>query len=414
MNIFKSADILIPNKDQDFSKWSVVACDQYTSEPRYWDEVKEFVGNAPSTLNITFPEVFLEDNDGDERIKNINATMEKYVSDGIFEELKDSYIYVERTQSDGKVRHGLIGMIDLEEYDYSKGSTSAVRATEGTIIERIPPRQRIRKNATLELPHIMMLVDDIDNLIIAPLKNHTETMRKVYDFTLMQNSGKIKGYLLTDTLKAQVNSELDKLEAKKREEDSVSPLIFAVGDGNHSLATAKTCWEELKKNGADKNSHPARYALVELVNLYDDALVFEPIHRVVFDVDPKNLMHELENYYSELSYNDNGGQEIRYCYGDTKGAVYIKDGKSNLAIGTIQAFIDDYIKEFGGRVDYIHGENVVCELAKAKNTIGFMVDGMDKRDLYPTVIKDGSLPRKTFSMGEAADKRFYLEAKKIK
>ncbi|MBQ7573878.1 MAG: DUF1015 domain-containing protein [Clostridia bacterium] len=414
MNIFKSADILIPNKEQDFSKWSVVACDQYTSEPRYWDEVKDFVGNAPSTLNITFPEVFLEGNDGDERIKNINATMEKYVSDGIFEELKDSYIYVERTQSDGKVRHGLIGMIDLEEYDYNKGSTSAVRATEGTIIERIPPRQRIRKNATLELPHIMMLVDDIDNLIIAPLKNHTDNMRKVYDFTLMQNSGKIKGWLLTDTLKAQVNSELDKLEAKKREEDSVSPLIFAVGDGNHSLATAKTCWEELKKNGADKNSHPARYALVELVNLYDDALVFEPIHRVVFDVDPKNLMHELENYYSELSYNDNGGQEIRYCYGETKGTVYIKDGKSNLAIGTIQAFIDDYIKEFGGRVDYIHGENVVCELAKAKNTIGFMVDGMDKRDLYPTVIKDGSLPRKTFSMGEAQDKRFYLEAKKIK
>lgn len=414
MNIFKSADILIPNKEQDFSKWSVVACDQYTSEPQYWVDVKEFVGDAPSTLNITFPEVFLEDDDGDERIKNINATMEKYVSDGIFEELKDSYIYVERTQSDGKVRHGLIGMIDLEEYDYNKGSTSAVRATEGTIIERIPPRQRIRKNATLELPHIMMLVDDIDNLIIAPLKNHTEMMRKVYDFTLMQNSGKIKGYLLTDTLKAQVNGELDKLETKKRKEDSISPLIFAVGDGNHSLATAKTCWEELKKNGADKNSHPARYALVELVNLYDDALVFEPIHRVVFDVDPENLMHELENYYSEISYADNGGQEIRYCYGDTKGTVYIKDGKSNLAIGTIQAFIDDYIKKFGGRVDYIHGENVVCELAKAKNTIGFMVDGMNKRDLYPTVIKDGSLPRKTFSMGEAADKRFYLEAKKIK
>ena len=340
--------------------------------------------------------------------------MEKYISDGIFEELKDSYIYVERTQSDGKVRHGLVGMIDLEEYDYNKGSTSAVRATEGTIIERIPPRQRIRKNAALELPHIMMLVDDIDNLIIKPLKNHTDSMRKVYDFTLMQNSGKIKGWLLNDTLKAQVDAELDKLESKKRKEDSISPLIFAVGDGNHSLATAKTCWEELKINGADKNSHPARYALVELVNLYDDALVFEPIHRVVFDVDPKHLMNELENYYSKLSYTDNGGQKIRYCHGDTKGTVYIKDGKSNLAIGSIQTFIDDYIKKFGGRVDYIHGENVVNELSKDKNTIGFMVDGMDKRDLYPTVIKDGSLPRKTFSMGEAADKRFYLEAKRIK
>ena len=419
MDIFKSADILIPKEDTDFSKWSVVACDQYTSEPEYWTDVKNIVGDEISTLNMIFPEVYLENDGADERIAAINKTMGEYVDNGVFEELKDAYIYVEREQSDGKIRRGVVGMVDLDAYDYSKGSQSPVRATEGTIIERIPPRQRVRRNAPLELPHIMLLADDINNEIIAPLADKTDGMRKIYDFKLMKDSGHIKGWLIDGAAKSDFEAALDDLESRKNAEkltDGKKPLIFAVGDGNHSLATAKSCWEELKQTLTPEQAktHPARYALCELVNLYDDALVFEPIHRVVFDIDPKKFMDALFDYYPDASYDNNGGQEIRYVYGDKSGTVYIKNGKSNISVGSIQAFIDDYIAENGGRVDYIHGEDVTKKLATKDCSIGFMVDAMEKTDLYPTVIADGSLPRKTFSMGEAADKRFYLEAKRIK
>lgn len=419
MDIFKTADILIPKQDKDFSKWSVVACDQYTSEPEYWTDVKGIVGNDTSTLNMIFPEVYLEDDGADERIAAINKTMGEYLSSGVFEELKDAYIYVEREQSDGKIRCGVVGMVDLDAYDYSKGSQSPVRATEGTILERIPPRQRVRRNAPLELPHIMLLADDINNEIIAPLADKTGEMRKIYDFKLMKGSGHIKGWLIDGAAKAEFDAALDALLARKNAEtlpDGKRPLIFAVGDGNHSLATAKSCWEELKQTLTDEEaeSHPARYALCELVNLYDSALVFEPIHRAVFDIEPEKMMNALFEYYPNASYDNNGGQEIRYAYGNNEGTVYIKDGKSNIPVGSIQAFIDDYLSKNGGRVDYIHGEGVTKKLAAADGCIGFMVGAMDKTELYPTVIADGSLPRKTFSMGEAADKRFYLEAKRIK
>ena len=419
MDIFKSADILIPKEGTDFSKWSVVACDQYTSEPEYWADVKNIVGDSVSTLNMIFPEVYLEDDGADERIAAINKTMGEYLSGGVFEELKDAYIYVEREQSDGKIRRGVVGMVDLDAYDYSKDSQSPVRATEGTIIERIPPRQRVRRNAPLELPHIMLLAEDINNEIIAPLVDKTGELRKIYDFKLMQDSGHIKGWLIGGAAKSEFDAALDALLMRKNAEklpDGKRPLIFAVGDGNHSLATAKSCWEELKKTLTPEQaqSHPSRYALCELVNLYDSALVFEPIHRVVFDIEPSSMMNALFEYYPEASHEKNGGQEIRYVYGDKSGTVYIKGGKSNIPVGSIQAFIDDYISQNGGRVDYIHGEDVTKRLAASDGAIGFMVDAMDKTDLYPTVIADGSLPRKTFSMGEAADKRFYLEAKKIK
>lgn len=414
MNIFKSADILIPKKD--FSKWTVVACDQYTSEPEYWEKVKDYVKDTPSAYNIIFPEVYLEDGDGSERIKNINSTMEKYLEDGIFEELKDSYVYVERIQSDGELRHGLVGAIDLEEYDFNKCSKSAVRATEGTILERIPPRQRIRENAALELPHILMLVDDDKNEIIGEAETKKDSLRVLYDFDLMENSGHIKGYLVTGEVKDRINKRLDELETRKKTGTNDDALIFAVGDGNHSLATAKSCWEEIKKDLTDdeKENHPARFALVELVNLYDDAIVFEPIHRVVFDVEPQKMAEEFYKFYSLNDTFEKDGQKVTYLYDDTEKTVYIKDGQTNLAVGSTQNFIDYYIEKFGGRVDYIHGEDVVRTLSKKGNTMGFLFDGMDKKELYPTVINDGSLPRKTFSMGEAADKRFYLEAKRIK
>lgn len=419
MAIFKPADILLP-ENADFTKWSVVACDQYTSERDYWEDVKNIVGESPSTLNIIFPEAYLEDGDGEERIKNINKEMENYLNDGLFKEYKDSFIYVKRTQPNGKTRHGVVGMIDLEEYDFSKGSQSKIRATEGTIIERIPPRQRIRRNAILELPHILILIDDRDKAVVEPLEDKIDDFEKVYDFDLMKNSGHITGYLVDETSKNNILKNIEKLgdvalfEEKYGVKDK-GVLMFAAGDGNHSLATAKSCWEEIKQNLSDDEikTHPARYALVELMNIHDDAFEFEPIQRVIFDTEPKKLLDALVSYY-DASYEDNGGQKIDYTYGKNEGSIYVTKTDSNLPVGTLQKFLDKYLEENGGKIDYIHGNDVVRNLAMQDNTIGFMVGAMEKNDLFTTVIKDGSLPRKTFSMGEAADKRFYLECRKVK
>lgn len=419
MAIFKPADILIP-QNVDFEKWSVVACDQYTSEREYWEDVKSIVGDSPSTLNLVFPEVYLEDGDGDERIKRINAVMDEYLEKGIFRELKDTFIYVKRTQPNGKTRHGIVGKLDLEEYDFSKGSQSKVRATEGTIIERIPPRQCIRKNAPLEVPHILILIDDRENSVVEPLESKIDSFEKIYDFDLMKNSGHIVGYNVNEDAKADILSAIEKLGDKdvfeaKYGVTGKGVLMFAAGDGNHSLATAKTCWEEIKKTltAEEAKTHPARFALVELMNIHDETLEFEPIQRVIFDTEPKKLLDALVNCYN-ASYEDNGGQRIDYTYQGNEESIYITETDSNLPVGTLQKFLDTYLAENGGKIDYIHGNDVVRNLAKEDNTIGFMVDSMEKNDLFTTVIKDGSLPRKTFSMGEAADKRFYLECKKIR
>ncbi|MBQ6558737.1 MAG: DUF1015 domain-containing protein [Clostridia bacterium] len=419
MAVFKAADILIP-QNVDFTKWSVVACDQYTSEPEYWEDVKNIVGGNPSTLNIIYPEVYLEEENSENRIKNINETMQRYLDDGLFLETLDSIIYTERTQSDGRTRKGIIGMLDLDEYDFSKGSQSMIRATEGTIIERIPPRQRVRRGAPLELPHIIMLIDDRTKSIIEPLAEKTERFERLYDFDLMKNGGHLKGYLVDEVVKQEILGEIEKLGDKAAFEEKYNVkdkgvLMFAAGDGNHSLATAKSCWEEIKKTLSDKEkeNHPARFALVEVMNIHDDALEFEPIQRVIFDVDGEKLLEAFKAYY-ETSDTDNGGQRVDYVVNGREGSVYIKNPSSNLPVGSLQNFLDKYLAENGGRIDYIHGNDVVRSLAKEPNTIGFMVDAMEKNDLFLTVIKDGSLPRKTFSMGEAQDKRFYLECKKIK
>lgn len=419
MSIFNSADILLP-QNIDFSKWSVVACDQYSSEPEYWKRAKEIAGDSPSTLNIIYPETYLNEADGDKRIENINFTMEKYLDDGVFTEYKDSLIYVERTQKNGKIRRGIVGTIDLESYDYSVGSTSLVRATEGTIISRIPPRQKIRRNAPLELPHILMLADDRKKEIIEPLADITDKLTKVYDFELMQGGGHIKGWLLDDVSKHNVLAKVEKLENaeefnSKYGIENKSVLAIAVGDGNHSLATAKACWEEIKPTltEEEKKTHPARFALAELENLHDDALEFEPIHRVIFGVEPEKVVEALRKYYPQATETDNGGQKIIITYQGTQKIVYIKEAPLNLAVGTFQKFMDEYLTENNGEIDYIHGVDVVKSLTKAENTIGFIFDGMEKNDLFTTVIFDGALPRKTFSMGEAYDKRFYLEAKRI-
>ncbi len=347
--------------------------------------------------------------------------MDKYVRDGIFEEYKDALFYVERTQSDGKTRSGIIGTVDLEEYNFNKGSQSAIRATEGTIIERIPPRRRIRINAPLELPHILMLIDDRKKEVVESVKAKSDSYKKLYDFELMEGSGSLKGWLISDEDKKAVLDGIKALEDKSAFEEKYGVkdkdvLVIAVGDGNHSLATAKTCWEEIKEGltPEERENHPARYALVELMNIHDEAIEFEPIQRVIFNVEPQKLMDAFMAYYPGASFEDNGGQQIRYTYQGNEGTVYVKDAPSNLSVGTLQKFLDEYLKENGGEIDYIHGDDVVRKLTEAQGTIGFMVDKMEKNDLFTTVIKDGALPRKTFSMGEAQDKRFYLECKKIR
>lgn len=416
--VFSPGQILLPKSGTDMTKWSVVACDQYTSEPEYWNAVTSFVGSSPSTLHLTFPEIYLEEQGSEDRIPKINETMLSYINSGVFSEAKPKYIYVERTQRDGKVRHGLMGVVDLEEYDYMPGSQSKIRATEGTVLERIPPRVKIRENAYLEIPHIMLLIDDRDKSVIEPLAESKDTLDTAYDFTLMQDSGSIKGYFVSEAEEARIDNALAKLAdpcafEKKYGVASKGVLQFAVGDGNHSLATAKECWRRIKENlsPAECTTHPARYALCELVNLYDTSLEFEAIHRVVFDVDADKMYNELSKYY-ELS--DDAEQFFDMITSNGVRRIGISNPKSNLAVGSLQKFIDDYIKENGGRVDYIHGEDVVLRLGYQNGNVGFILPTIDKSDLFPTVICDGVLPRKTFSMGHAWDKRFYLEARAIK
>lgn len=414
---FHSADILIP-KDCDMHKWSVIACDQYTSEPEYWDEVSATVGNAPSTLNLILPELYLEQDGVAQRIDNIHSAMDKYLADGIFTEYKDAMVYVERVQSNGILRQGIVGAIDLEKYDFSKGSTSEVRATEATVIERIPPRIKVRQGAPLELPHIMILIDDPGNTVIEPLAKTVSDDSKLYDFELMQNGGSIKGWLVDKSAQENIDKALCALAdpdtfCKKYGLSNTPVLLYAMGDGNHSLATAKEFYEQLKKANPDKDfsNHPARYALAEIVNLHSDALKFEAIHRLVYDVDCEDLLTKLSEAL-ELSDAESSQYVITYCDG-TEAKEYIHKQTSNLSVGSLQNFLDGYIKANGGKIDYIHGADTVKSLADKHSGIAFILPDMDKSQLFPTVIKDGALPRKTFSMGHAEDKRFYIEARKI-
>lgn len=418
MRTFDKANILIP-KNTDFSKWSVVACDQYTSQPDYWERVEKYVGEFPSSLKIVYPEIYLNREDKEKRIENINNEMKKYLDDEIFEEYKNSLVLVERTQRNGKTRYGIVGQIDLEEYDFSVGSTSKIRATEGTVLDRIPPRVQIRENAALELPHVIMLIDDRKKTVIEVLKKNISNFKKIYDFDLQENSGHLKGYLIDEISAENALDAIDKLSDEKAFEEKYnvnkSVLHFAVGDGNHSLATAKTCWENIKVGLTEKEreNHPARFALVELMNIHDDALEFEPIHRAVFNIEPEKLIEAFLNFYAGAELVDNGGQKIDFCYKDNQGSIYIKNAPSNLAVGTLGKFLDDYVKKVGGEIDYIHGLETVKMLSKKDNTIAFILPNMRKNQLFETVILDGSLPRKTFSMGEAEDKRFYLECKSV-
>ena len=424
--------VYLPKPGTDLKKWAVIACDQFTSEPEYWNDVEKIVGDAPSTLNLTFPEVHLEKEGGDQRIQNIQATMRKYMDDGVLQP-RDGLIYVERTVA-GKTRKGVVLCLDLEAYDYNKGSSSLIRATEGTIVDRLPPRIKIREGAAMELPHILVLIDDPNRTVIEPLSAAKAKLEKIYDFDLMLDSGHLAGYAVSEEFENKVVEALrglakpETFAAKYGIGKDQPVLLFAMGDGNHSLATAKAIWEKMKPQvGMD---HPSRYALVEIENVHDEGLEFEPIHRVLFNL-KKDLFAELKKTFGDnFSYTevasgeamiqkvdsaDGQKQAIGLVGGGQKfGVIEIAHASSNLAVGTIQSFIDSFLKDGGAeKVDYVHGEDVVERLALQAGNVGFYLAGMHKSDLFKTVILDGALPRKTFSMGEAREKRFYMEARKI-
>lgn len=416
---FESAEILLPDFNQiNGTQWAVVACDQYTSEPDYWKNAEEIVGDSPSTLSMILPEVYLSETA--RRVPIINESMKEILKTHLISH-PDSMILLARTQSDGKIRKGLIGAVDLECYDYRKGSDSLIRATEGTVLERIPPRVAIRRDAPLELPHVMLLIDDDRRTVIEPLLTECDGKAPLYDFDLMLGGGHVCAYALDAKQQAYAKEKLaeliapDAIKARYGNAD-LAPLLFAVGDGNHSLASAKAAYEEVKAaigEEAAKN-HPARYALAEVVNLHDDALGFEPIYRVVFHCDPKDLLSALKDYLSTLS-GDAAAQTMRCITLAEEFDLTAPHPVQQLTVGTLQGFLDLYAKEHPQmEVDYIHGEDSLRSLVKDDTTVGFLFEGMRKDELFRTVIYDGALPRKTFSMGHAPDKRYYLECRKIK
>ena len=420
-------EILVPAEGTDYSKWAVVACDQYTSEPEYWNEVESIVGDAPSTLRLTLPEIFLDKPGETDKIKAIRASMDQYLSDGTLRKLEPGCMLVKRT-AEGRSRIGLVIATDLEAYDFSKGSTSLTRATEGTVVERIPPRLRIREGAPIELPHILILIDDPDKTVIEPLVNAPQT--KVYDTDLMMNGGHIRGSFIKEADLAGAKDALSALFDKAVEKYGEGNVIFqAMGDGNHSLATAKTNWENLKKTltAEEAANHPARFALCEIENIHDDGIVFEPIHRVLFAkngqsgkdiVDETVALLAEQNGKAYLAESGTAVPEgvfaIPYLYGNKKGLVIVEEPANKLEVGALQNALDVMVKERKTcDIDYIHGTKAVETLSAQDGNAGFMLPAMDKFMLFPAVAADGALPRKTFSMGEANEKRYYIESRYI-
>jgi hypothetical protein len=426
-------EIQLPRAGTDLTKWAVIACDQFTSEPDYWRQVRELVGEAPSTLNLVLPEIELESPGKQDRIRQIQQSMHQYLHSGLLEG-REGIINVERRVG-GRIRKGLLLCLDLERYDYSRGSSSLIRATEGTIVDRLPPRMAIREGASLELPHILVLIDDPDRTVIEPIGVDTAERERLYDFDLMLGSGHLTGFGLRGPAQDAVIAALrnlanpDVFRSKYGLANQEPVLLFAMGDGNHSLATAKAVWEKMKPSVGMK--HPARYALVEVENVHDEGLEFEPIHRVLFGITVDlAALHShfganltLKNCASaqEMLHAVDSADSKKQIVGLVRGEgstrfslLEIANPTSNLAVGTLQAFLDDFLKQGGAsRIDYVHGSDVVERLGAQPGNAGFYLPHMSKSSLFKTVILDGALPRKTFSMGEAREKRFYMEARKI-
>ena len=424
--------LLMPREGIDLSKWAVIACDQYTSQPDYWNNADTIVGDAPSTLRLTLPEVYLEQPDVKERTAKIQDAMLRYQQDGTLTEYEPGMMLVERTTKSG-TRRGVVLSFDLEAYDYQAGSQSLIRPTEKTVVERIPPRLAVREGASLELPHIMLLIDDPDRKVIEPLFADKDAFRKAYDTDLMLDGGQLSGWFVhegkeTAALIERLNGLADPETFNKKYgltgEHAVLP--YAVGDGNHSMATAKANWERIKQDLSEeeRQDHPARFVLAEVVNIHDDSLEIEGIHRVLFHIHPREVFQAADDFFRL-----HGG--MAYC-GDPKSApstnvqsfpcmfhgeqvtLCIVDSPWALPVATLQNFLDDFLeKNPKSHIDYIHGADVVRELSQDARNMGFLLPDPAKEDLFRGVILDGVLPRKTFSMGEAQEKRYYMEARKI-
>ena len=399
-NALLPADILLP-QNVDMSKWAVVSCDQFTSEPKYWQALADYVGGEKSTLDLIFPEVYLGDND-EARIAKINATMEDYLFEGVFKTIKNSYVLVERTTASGVKRVGIIGAVDLEDFDFTANAKSVIRPTEGVVPSRIPPRLKIRENASLELPHIMLLVDDPDGSVIEKLYSEKDKFEKLYDFNLNMGGGSVKGYRV-DADSVNFSRLWDEDEQMQKYGEKTN-FILAVGDGNHSLATAKTYWDNLKKNLSDseRENHPARFALVEVNNVRSEGIIFEPIHRIVFGAG--------EEFVEYLKSSLSGDLKVKVVCSGKETYINVPS-LTPLAILEIQKAIDSYK---GVECDYIHGEEHLLAIEKEKGGVAIVMPKIEKGDLFKYVLKNGVLSRKAFSMGEAEEKRYYIEARKIK
>ncbi len=419
-------EILLPAEKTDMQKWAVIACDQYSSEPAYWRKAAEFIGDSPSTLNLIYPECYLEEENGEKRIGRIRASMNDYLKNTL-SSIGESFVLVKRTTPDSPERWGIVAALDLEAYDYSSDSKSLIRATEGTILDRIPPRKKIRLNAPLELPHIMVLINDQERSCFEPLQKKTEKLRKLYDFKLMFDSGHITGYHICDS--GDIENIVKSLESIKDRDNAQNPMLYAMGDGNHSLATAKSIWEDIKKklSDAEQEKHPARFALVELVNLYDTGIIFEPIHRVLFNTDPaaalKSFLSESGGTFSTCSTiqevssavsADPKTPTIGIISENIKGTVSLTPGPGLLPTGVVQDWLDIFLSpDSESSLDYIHGTDSTESLALEKNNMGILLPAIDKESFFDAIKRRGVLPRKTFSMGEAREKRFYIESRKI-
>ena len=429
----KIPEILLPIPEINLQKWAVVACDQFTSQPEYWNEVSDFVGDAPSTLHMILPEVWLNSPDVDQRIRRTQVAMQQYLSAGLLAG-HQGMILVEREAS-GKTRTGLMLALDLEAYDYHRGSQTLIRATEGTILERLPPRMHVRRGAPLELPHILVLYDDPEFSVLSPVLEAKADFPICYDFDLMMDSGHLTGrwvdqpQLLDAVIHALASLIAPQAYAQKyNQPEGTAPLLFAVGDGNHSLATAKAIWEELKPHVGLE--YPARYALVEIENLHDPAIQFEAIHRVLFNVSP-DFINEFQTAFTpnihlstlpnfktlkQLVLAQTGpSQKMGLLSAQGFTLIELTQPQHNLPVGSLQNFLDAYLAEHPQTsIDYVHGDDVLSTLGQRPGNAGFYLPPISKSAFFKTVINEGALPRKTFSMGNAKDKRFYMECRRIK
>ena len=431
----KIPNILFPKNTIDLNKWAVIACDQYTSDEQYWNNVSKKIGFSPSTYKLMLPEVHLESPNKNKMLKKISSEMKKYLRNKTLLPLGDGFMYIERVTSYGNIRKGIIICIDLDMYDYKKDSTSLIRPTENTILNRIPPRVKIRESAVIELPHVMLLIDDPNKTVIEPLSSMKNSYNKLYDFNLMLNGGHIEGYHINsiqdmEHLSKSLHDLANKENFNRKYNTDKELLLFAVGDGNHSLASAKSHWENIKSTLDIKeiDSHPARYALVEIINIRDESLNFEPIHRVLFNTNLNDFIEflkldeieihkytdieQLKQKVYEKAFSKNEHSFGLIC--DKKYLfVTIKNTTSSLACGTIQTLVDKFIGEKETQIDYIHDIEGLLNISTDKS-IGFLMPPIDKSNFFKTIIEEGTMPRKTFSMGHADEKRFYLETRKIK